>query len=1221
AASVSTTYFYSDGATETITWDFDSGDLRCTTDAETQLPGIDLTGRSLITVDSDGRGVSSGVRTNHRPIALVEGATDGWVIDGRGAGSFSYASPLTTGVSELRIRPYTSSDWQSAVTPHRTALGLAAVSSPVRAYSTATNDALVPSQTLLGPLTSTIDIATAAAAGYVVVADLASVTEADALTAGASVIYVADPANVPAAPATDYMSSTLTSGATFALFDSPGHALGGYLFKGAIIVAPTGSMYGPTALADIDEFIAFGCYLPPYGVDSWNEIVAAAQANDIAPGDIAYESTATTRSMLHAAVNYGTRHTNISSYSGVGALANWKFYNGSTHIGLDTASTYYFDPALSLDAAASHFTAVPADFALASQTNDGFTKLVLGGNGNLDFVVVPGDSVFFLDVEMPYGNGLRAIAGSVTVRIVTDSDTLIHGPVTSDTLIGRFPTAGGINLQGSGTGAVHINGLEVYNGSGAFNVDLSIYSNTNVLIEFSGNFTARDFVLTAAPPVADIGGPYTTTEGAGVSLSASNSFNAVTYLWDFDNDGQHDDATGATPNFVTAVDGVYPISLRIENGGQFDIANSTVTVTNVAPTAAIGGPYAGAPGTTISLDATGSSDPGGDISSYAWDFDNDGFDDATGSTASFTPLASGSISIRVQVTDDDGASSIASATLYASNDVVFTAVNSLDVSGNDLSRSTGSGWTASAISVGALEEDGYMGFTGTIAGKAMIGLSENATAAHFSSMPYAFYKNINRVEIYELGRQRGSYGTFANGDSFRITIDKGDVIYSHNGNELRRIIGAVPLEGFSFNADIAVEARGTTVQDVVLVIPPPENPEITDYEGFDVDNLDTVYGADDIVSISFHQKTDMAGYAQDQPLSQAEVDELFTFNPAPADAYTGYWSHPAIFVVNIITPAATAPQFGSATVQTAGTRPIYNAKTPLLATGDVGTLAGHWGSVIVLWTNPVGVLVDGNKLTRPSSGPERWDAGAASSRTFTGDGYMESIVNVSGKNRMIGFSASDSDQHFASLDFAIFLHSSGSAEAYELGVQRGNLGRYSPGDSIRIERSGSEMRYMLNGLPRRVTTVSPTLGLKVDCSLNARGSVFNNTILVLPDSVITASRATPSEPIRDAISITLDAGWNLIGIPLDLDDSTPDFLDGATAEAGRAYWVHNPRGPYSVVLTGTQPVAQPAITGDLYAPIRSSAAPTGATAWTFTDGTWRLASGPLEPGTGYLLRR
>ncbi|MFT5127853.1 MAG: hypothetical protein ACI8W8_001460 [Rhodothermales bacterium] len=584
----------------------------------------------------------------------------------------------------------------------------------------------------------------------------------------------------------------------------------------------------------------------------------------------------------------------------------------------------------------------------------------------------------------------------------------------------------------------------------------------------------------------------------------------------------------------------------------------------------------------------------------------------------------------MRVTGDDGASSIDSTTFFASNDVEFTAIVNLAVTGNDLTRPSGNGWTASAISVGTLEEDGYLEFPATLAGKAMVGLSQNDTASHFSGIEYAFYKNINRIELYESGVQKGSFGTFSTGDKFRITIDKGDVIYTHNSDVLRRIIGALPLEGFSYNADVAMEASGSAVQDVVLGIPAPESPGITDYEGFDPDNLDTAYGADDIVSINFHQKTDMGGYAQDQILSKAQVDQLFSFTPAPGDDYNGYWSHPAIFVVNILTPSAAAPAFGSATVQVAGTQPIYNSKVPLLATNDIGTLAGHWGSVVVLWTNPVNVLIDGNKVTRPSSVGEGWNGGTASSRTFTGDGYMESIVTATGKNRMIGFSAADSDQHFSSLDFAIFLHASGSAEAYEFGVQRGNLGRYKPGDTIRLERSGGEMIYLFNGLLRRTTTVDPALGLKVDCSLNARGSVFNNTVLVLPDSVITASRATPSEPIRDAISITLDAGWNLIGIPLGLDDKSPNQLvpvvntlaaPATSLSAGRGYWAFSTTTT-TRILTGLR-TPQPAIPSgwSLFAPVADSAVPADVTIWAFDNGSWRLvpADSALEAGRGYLL--
>jgi PKD repeat protein len=1072
--------------------------------------------------------------------------------------------------------------------------------------STSTDDALVPSQTLLGPLADSAEIAAAAALGYVVVADLASISEADALAAGASVFY----------PSPTSMSNTLTSGAPFALFDNPGHPLGGHLYQNAIIVAPTGSMYAPTDLASIDEFMAFRHFLPPFGVDSWNEIVAAAQANDLS--SLTYESTATTRSMLHNSIRYGTRHTNISTYAGAGALANWKFYTGNTHIGLDPAATYYFNPALSLDPAASHIQAVPADFALASQSNAGFTKLVLSGNGDLDFVVAAGDSAF-IDAN-PANTGIHAIAGTVTVRLVTDSDTLIHGPVTSDVLIGRFPSAGAINLVGDGSGSIHINGV-LHSVSGPFNIDLRAYSNSNVLVEFAGSFTSRSFILTNAPPVADIGGPYSTTEGAGVTLSAANSFNATSYLWDTDNDGNYDNGSGASIVFSTNIDGSYPIGLRIENGGQFDTASTTVEVANVAPVADIGGPYISAPGVTATLDASGSSDPGSDIASYEWDTDGDGnFDNGTGVTLAYTPIATGSHSIYLRVTDDDGASSVDSTTFFASNDVEFTAIINLDVDGNDLQRTSGSGWNASAISVGELNEDGYMEFTATIAGRAMVGLSQGDANPHFSGIDYAFYKNINRIELYERGVQKGSYGTFENGDKFRITINRGDVIYTHNGNEIRRIIGAVPVEGFSFNADVAIDPTGTYVQDVVLAIPAPETPRITHYEGFDPDNLDTAYGAGDTVSITFHQKTDMGGYAQDQPLTKAQVDELFSFNPAPGDDYSGYWSHPAIFVVSITDPAATAPQFGSATVQVAGTQPIYNSKVPLLATDDTGLLSGHWGSIVVLWTNPVNVLVDGNKLTRPSSAGEGWNGGAASSRTFEGDGYMESIVTATGKNRMIGFSEADINQHFSSLNYAIFLHASGTAEAYELGVQRGNLGRYAPGDTIRLERDGSQIIYSVNGLPRRSTTVDPALGLKVDCSLSAGGATFDNTILVLPDSVITASRATPTESIRDAFTLHLDAGWNLIGIPLVLDDPTLAFLEGQTAVAGRAYWVFAAR-PTAHILTGLR-TPQPPIPGDgLYAPVADSAIPEGHSAWIFTEGLWRQvrADSALEAGRGYLL--
>lgn len=84
-----------------------------------------------------------------------------------------------------------------------------------------------------------------------------------------------------------------------------------------------------------------------------------------------------------------------------------------------------------------------------------------------------------------------------------------------------------------------------------------------------------------------------TPEGTDVTLSASGTDpqgGAVTYAWDLDNDGQFDDATGATATF-TAVgqDGQYPVAVQATDpAGASGTDTATVTVTNVAPSVSLG---------------------------------------------------------------------------------------------------------------------------------------------------------------------------------------------------------------------------------------------------------------------------------------------------------------------------------------------------------------------------------------------------------------------------------------------------------------------------------------------------------------------------------------------------------------------------------------------------------------------------------------------------------
>ena len=68
--------------------------------------------------------------------------------------------------------------------------------------------------------------------------------------------------------------------------------------------------------------------------------------------------------------------------------------------------------------------------------------------------------------------------------------------------------------------------------------------------------STADITVTNAAPVADAGGPYTVDEGSSVTLDGSasdaSSLDTFSYAWDFDGDGEYDDATGQTPSFSAA---------------------------------------------------------------------------------------------------------------------------------------------------------------------------------------------------------------------------------------------------------------------------------------------------------------------------------------------------------------------------------------------------------------------------------------------------------------------------------------------------------------------------------------------------------------------------------------------------------------------------------------------------------------------------------------------
>jgi hypothetical protein len=158
--------------------------------------------------------------------------------------------------------------------------------------------------------------------------------------------------------------------------------------------------------------------------------------------------------------------------------------------------------------------------------------------------------------------------------------------------------------------------------------------------------------------------PETPSTYEQVVFTAASTEPGETQRWDLSGNRVCDDASGpsAQRSFLGA--GVYSVTLCVSNGTDEATTTRKVTVMNRPPVAAFTyAPSAPLAGDTVSLTSI-SADPDGPITSQAWDLDNDGvFDDAYGATALLSLPLAGSFPVRLQVTDRDGADSVALTTI------------------------------------------------------------------------------------------------------------------------------------------------------------------------------------------------------------------------------------------------------------------------------------------------------------------------------------------------------------------------------------------------------------------------------------------------------------------------------------------------------------------------------------------------------------------------------
>ena len=218
-------------------------------------------------------------------------------------------------------------------------------------------------------------------------------------------------------------------------------------------------------------------------------------------------------------------------------------------------------------------------------------------------------------------------------------------------------------------------------------------------IEFNLYGDPDCYLLTVFPngfPIADANGPYTGDEGSPVTFDASGSVDPeampMDYRWDFDGDDTWDTdwSTSPTAEYTWGDDYSGTVNLEVRDEiGKTDITATTVTIQNVAPTAAFDALDQPNPQFILpyqELTFIGAfTDPGWeDTHATTWDFgdatvisgdvteENDEPDSTGTITGEHSYAAPGTYTVTLTVTDDDGASDATTTTV-----IVATALEAL----------------------------------------------------------------------------------------------------------------------------------------------------------------------------------------------------------------------------------------------------------------------------------------------------------------------------------------------------------------------------------------------------------------------------------------------------------------------------------------------------------------------------------------------------------------
>jgi alpha-tubulin suppressor-like RCC1 family protein len=436
------------------------------------------------------------------------------------------------------------------------------------------------------------------------------------------------------------------------------------------------------------------------------------------------------------------------------------------------------------------------------------------------------------------------------------------------------------------------------------------------------------------------------------------------------------------------------------------------------------------------------------------------------------------------------------------------------VSGSSLRKTGAAGWTSGAVSANTLEAgDGAMEFTATETNTTRVaGLSDGDLNQSWQDITYGIELHDDAtVEVVEAGTSRGTVGSYAAGDRFRVDVVSGVVTYARNGSVF--YISAL-APSYPMVVDTALYSVGATLTDVVLI------PLVwTDLSGVSVSENSltktTADGWNAGAATTFGLLSDngylefkavetntrrTVGFKSGTGTAQTYADLAYAIDLGATGIVTlfedgisrgtfGSYAHGDRFRIEISEGVVRYLRNGAVLYTSTGT-PTYPLRGDVRLYTAGATVADVLGGTEV-WMPPVNVTAMGSSLVKTGSVTVAWDAEALSTRGF-GTGFIEFTAAQTNMWRHVGLTNGDNGTDYSDLDFAIHLNQLGQIHVFEGATYVGYFGTYITGDRFRVQVVNGIVSYLRNGSVFYTSTRTPTLPLRPDVNIYNPGvSVLN----------------------------------------------------------------------------------------------------------------------------------